>query len=540
MNAEKTNGERVKAPELPPDFARDPAPGAAKSRWWVWLLVIAVVAGGGYAAYRFLISPRFAQADAKASDKSGPRSVPVVAAKTHRGDLDIYLTGLGSVTPLNTVTVHTRVDGQLMNVAYTEGQLVKEGELLAEIDPRPFQVQLTEAQGQQARDQASLDNAKANLSRDAEARSAISQQQYDTHKAMVAQFEGAVKSDQGQIDNANLQLTYSKVTAPLSGKIGLRLVDQGNIVHANDPNGLAVITQVQPIAVVFSLPEDDIGQVVRRMDADPKVKLPVDAYNRDLTEKIAAGVLEAVDSQIDPTTGTVRLKARFDNKDDELFPNQFVNARLLVDTIQGAVLAPTAAVQRGPNNSTFVYVVKPSAPKTDGAKPDAPNAAAGDAAKADTAKADAAKPDSANADHAQGGDHAQGAGRGDAPKPEGVAELRNVVLGPSEGDQTVIESGVEPGEIVVVDGVDKLQQGMTVVITMAKPATTRPATQPSHAGRSNAGRSHAAAAGGTDATPGSTTAPAAGDARATTSGRPPNESGQDCEPPAAPSPAGRR
>ncbi len=321
--------------------------------------------------------------------------------------MPVYLTGLGTVTAFNTVTIRSRVDGQIIKVAFQEGQFVDEGDLLVEIDPRPFQVQLEQAEGQMAHDEAQLRNAKIDLERyrillDQDS---IPKQQLDTQIATVNQYEGNIESDQAQIDNAKLQLVYSRITSPLTGRIGLRLVDQGNIVHANDTNGLAVITQLQPIAVVFNIPEDNLPQVTAKMRAGRT--LQVDAYDRDLKHRLTIGKLLTIDNQIDPATGTLRFKAVFENKDSSLFPNQFVNARLLVDTRHGTVIIPTAAIQRSPQ-STFVYVVK----------------------------------------------------------QDGTAEVRNVEVGLTEGDNASIEGGLQAGDVVVVDGIDKLQQGTKVAARM--------------------------------------------------------------------------
>jgi multidrug efflux system membrane fusion protein len=305
-------------------------------------------------------------------------------------------------------------------VAFSEGQIVQEGDLLAEIDPRPFQAQAEQAEGQLARDQALLKNAKIDLERDLIAKDAISAQQLATQGALVAQYEGIVKSDQAQLDTARLQLTYSRITSPLTGKIGLRLVDKGNIVHAGDPGGLAVITQMQPIAVVFSLPSDQLPAVLQRLGADQKLR--VDAYDRDLRTKLATGTLLAVDNQIDPTTGTVKIKASFPNEDARLYPNQFVNARLLIDERKGVILIPTPAVQRGVQSSTYVYVATEAPSKADPAK------------------------------------------------KEWTVSRRDIVAGPSEGDLTMVESGLSADEVVVTDGVDKLQDGSRVTLPEARAA----------------------------------------------------------------------
>jgi multidrug efflux system membrane fusion protein len=395
------------------DVDRDPAK-PKKSRLWLWLILI--VAAGGAAVY---FGPRVTQAvvqdktkqTAKGNAGNAPRSVPVVAMAAHKGDMPVYLNGLGSVTAFNTVTVRSRVDGQLIKVAFQEGQFVKEGDLLAEIDPRPYQVQLQQAEGQLARDQAMLNNANVDLERYRVlfAQDSIPKQQLDTQESQVRQFGATIKTDEAQINNAKLNLTYSIITAPLTGRIGLRTVDQGNMIHASDANGLAVIVQLQPIAVVFNIAQDSLPQVTGKVNAGQK--LPVFAYDRDLKQKLAAGTLLTIDNQIDPATGTVKFKGSFENKDLSLFPNQFVNARLLVDTKRNAVIIPTAAIQRSPQ-STFVYVVK----------------------------------------------------------EDSTVEVRNIVVGLTEGDDAVVDSGVTAGEVVVVDGIDKLQQGAKVTVRMAGPA----------------------------------------------------------------------
>jgi RND family efflux transporter, MFP subunit len=314
------------------------------------------LAYGGFRYYQTGQQKQKAAATAQAA-RSAPRSVPVVTVAAKSVDMPVYLHGLGSVSPFNSVSVKSRVDGQLIAIHFTEGQLVTKGALLAEIDPRPFQVQLQQAEGQLARDTAQLNDAKVNLSR-YEAlwnEKVIARQQLDTQRASVGQFEGVIQSDQAAISNARLQLTYAKITAPLSGRIGLRLIDVGNMIHANDPNGLVMISQLQPISVLFTIPADSLPPVLSKLRAG--VHLRVDAYDRDDKNKIATGSLLTVDNQIDPTTGTSRLKAVFPNTDSVLFPNQFVNCRLLLDNKHGAVAVPAAAVLRGPQG-TYVYLVK--------------------------------------------------------------------------------------------------------------------------------------------------------------------------------------
>jgi multidrug efflux system membrane fusion protein len=364
---------------------------------WVVILVL-LLAATGVAVYWLQPSEAPRPTGRRGIDPSRPTPVVVATAKT--GDINVYLNGLGTVTPLKTVTVRSRVDGELVRVAFTEGQIVRAGDVLAEIDPRPYQAQLAQAEGQMARDQALLANARIDLERyrGLFVQDSIAKQQVDTQEALVRQYEGTVKFDQGQIDNARLQVAYSRITAPIGGRLGLRLVDAGNIVRAGDANGLVVITQVQPIAAVFTIPQDSLPEVLKRLRSG--AALPVEAYDREQKSKLATGRLLTVDNQIDPTTGTIKLKAQFPNEDTGLFPNQFVNLRLQLDTQRGATIVPSAAVQRGAQG-TFVYVLK----------------------------------------------------------DDRTVSLRPVRTGVSEGESVAIESGVIPGEIVVVEGNDRLRDG---------------------------------------------------------------------------------
>ena len=300
--------------------------GLVKRWWWLALVVVCLIVG-----VAFYAKGKGGQAATVEQIQATARPVPVAAAPVRKGDMNVYINGLGSVVPLNTVTVRSRVDGQLMEVLFKEGQTVTKGQLLATIDPRPFEVQLSQAQGQMAHDDALLKNARIDLDRYKVLwqQDSIPKQQLDTQEALVLQFEGQIKTDQAQIDSAKLQLIYSRITSPITGKIGLRLVDPGNIIHAADANGFVVITQLEPITVVFPIPEDNLPPVIQALKEGRH--LSVEAYNREQTQKLATGVLLTTDNQIDPTTGTIKLKANFDNKGNQLFPNQFVNAALLID-----------------------------------------------------------------------------------------------------------------------------------------------------------------------------------------------------------------
>jgi membrane fusion protein, multidrug efflux system len=374
-------------------------------RPWLFALGLIVLLGAGVWAVRVGSGNAQSKTSGPSAQAGRTAPVPVVAAAARESDVAVYLTGLGSVTPLNTVTVHTRVDGELTKVLFQEGQRVNAGDLLAEIDHRPYQVQLTQAQGQLARDEALLRNARVDLERyrTLVAEDSAPHQQLDTQVELVHQYEGMVETDRGQIDNVKLQLTYCRITAPLAGRLGLRLVDPGNIVHATDQNGLVVITQLQPIAVVFTIPEDSLPPVLAKLNAG--IKLPVDAWDREQKQRLASGTLLTVDNQIDPTTGTVRLKAVFPNTDGRLFPSQFVNAHLRLDVKRGATVVPAAAIQQSAQGA-FVYVVKP--------------------------------------------DHS--------------ATVRPVKIGVTEGDSAALDSGVSPSELVVVDGAERLREGSQVAL----------------------------------------------------------------------------
>jgi len=337
------------------------------------------------------------------------RAVPVGVEPARTGDIAIHLDGIGTVTPRATVTVHTRVDGELVAVHFREGQTVARGDLLVEIDPRPFQVQLDQAEGQLARDEALLANAKVDVARyrGLSKTDAIPKQQLDTQEALVRQDEAAIVIDHGQIEAAKLNLVYSRVTSPVDGRIGLRLVDPGNIVHASDTGGLAVVTQLRPIDVIFTLPEDSLPDVLAKVRAGER--LAVEALDREKSRQLARGTLLTLDNTIDPTTGTVRLKAEFPNEDEALFANQFVNARLELEVRHGVTLVPEAAVQRG-TQGTFVWVMK----------------------------------------------------------DDDTVEMRPVTLGVTEGAVAAVDKGVNPGERVVVDGAEGLRPGARVALAARK------------------------------------------------------------------------
>jgi multidrug efflux system membrane fusion protein len=414
-----TNGANGMAASLRPTDEK-PMQRRSSSGLWVVLgvILLAAIAAG---VYYFLPKAPATGSTAKTGKHGrGSDEIRVVPATATKGDIGVYLVGLGSVTPLNTVTVKTRVDGQLMKVLFTEGQMVKKDDLLVQLDDRPFKAQLAQFQAQKEHDEALLENAKIDEQRYETLwkQDSIPQQTLATQQALVKQDQGTVDSDQAQIVATQLNITYCNVTSPISGRVGLRLVDEGNQVHASDTTGLVVITQIQPITVIFTIPEDSVPAVMSKLNAGQQ--LAVDAFDRSATpldmasqkKKLATGTLLTSDNQIDPATGTLRLRASFPNEDNALFPNQFVNTRLLVEMQKNVVVIPVAAIQYG-TQGTFVYVVK----------------------------ADAAHPKSA------------------------TVSMKNVVVGTMDGDRAEIQSGVEENDVVVIDGVDKLQNGSKVLIS---------------------------------------------------------------------------
>lgn len=415
------------SPEIHEPEQETPPPRRSGSKAVIWVIVIFVVvilAVFGLRSMHQSSAPQ--QAGSQQGRQGGhgrgaagfdaSRPVPVAVAPVQQQNVPVYLEGLGNVQAYYTVTVHSRVDGELMQVNFREGQLVRKGEELALIDPRPYEAALAQAEANKFKDQANLENAKRDLQRYADLykQGVIAQQQYNTQQSLVDQLEGQVRSDDAQINTAKLNLVYAHIKSPIDGKVGLRLVDPGNIVHAADQNGLLVITQLQPIAVLFTLPEDNLQMVQQHL----KGRLQVQAWSRDDTQQIAAGSLETIDNQIDPNTGTFRLKAVFDNKDNALYPNQFVNARLQVYTRQNALTIPVAAIQRGAQG-TYVYVVK----------------------------------------------------------QDKTVDSRMVKVALTQGTVAVLDAGLNAGDQVVTDGQEKLQPGSKV-----EPHTGQPTSAPANQG----------------------------------------------------------
>ncbi|MDF3884344.1 MdtA/MuxA family multidrug efflux RND transporter periplasmic adaptor subunit, partial [Cupriavidus basilensis] len=392
--------------KLPP-----PPKAASRRRKLIATALVLLLAGGGWYWYKHRAPAASAPGAPGAAGGPGGRGgpggpggqrSPVVVSTVAQRNMEVILNGLGNVTPVANVTVRAQVSGPLLKVLFKEGQMVKAGDVLAEIDPRPFQATLDQAVGTLARDRALLENARLDQKRYRTllGQDSISSQQVDTQDALVRQYEGVVKTDQANVDSARLQLGYTRIVAPASGRIGLRQVDPGNIVSTSDTNGIALITQIQPIAVLYTIPEDNLPSVLRRLHAGETI--PVQAWDRQARNRLAEGTLLTTDNQIDTTTGTVKLKAIFQNTDGLLFPNQFVNMRTRVDTIEDATVVPVAAIQRG-QQGTFVYVVDESS----------------------------------------------------------KVKVQVVTLGPSDGERTVVTKGVQPGQRVVIDGADRLKEGMT-------------------------------------------------------------------------------
>lgn len=378
-------------------------PPYARRAAWIALVVLLLAAGVWWLSQR-------APTQTNTGRPGAGIPMPVAVAQVAKGDIKIIFNALGTVTPTATVTVKSQISGQLTQIVFQEGQMVQKGDLLAIIDPRPYELALVQAEGQLMKDQALLKQAQTDLGRYLilAKEDSIARQTVDAQQQLVHQYEGAIKIDQGQVDTAKLNIAYCHVVAPFSGRVGLRQIDQGNYVTANDTNGLVVITQVQPITAIFSLPEDDLPAIVKQMKGE--TALEATAYDRNNSTLLATGKLASLDNQVDTTTGTIKLRAQFDNSDGVLFPNQFVNIRLRVDTLRDATVIPSAAVQRGAPG-TFVYVVK----------------------------------------------------------PENTVAVQPVKLGPSEGERVVVTSGLSAGDQVVIDGADKLRDNAKISVRDANP-----------------------------------------------------------------------
>jgi multidrug efflux system membrane fusion protein len=403
---------KQKSEDVPVPFPSDSESGGTGHKWiWALAIVILLAAGTYYYLHQSKQRASTAQADA------APRAVPVSTAAARKGDIGIYINALGTVTPVYTDTITSRVQGEIVNVYYREGQLVHKGDPLLDIDSRPYQAQLTQVEGQLAHDQALLNEAKIDLSRyqSAFSQNAIAKQQVDDQEQTVFQYEGTVKNDEGQVENAKVNLVYCHITSPIEGRVGLRLVDPGNIVQANSSTPLVVVTQLQPITVIFSVAEDYLPQIQQQLRKGQR--MVVDAFDRDQQKKIASGALLTLDNQIDPTTGTLKLKAIFQNEDGSLFANQFVNARLLVDTTHDAILIPTAAIQRNAQGA-FVYLIK----------------------------------------------------------PDQTASISNITVGTTDGDTAAVQ-GLQPGQTIAVKGFEKLQDGVKVAV-QSKPSSTSGSQSP--------------------------------------------------------------
>jgi multidrug efflux system membrane fusion protein len=368
----------------------------------------------------------------KTSSTARSRTVPVTAEAARKGDLNVRIFALGTVTPVNTVIVRSRVDGQLQKLFFEEGRQIEAGAPLAEIDPRPFEAQKQQTEAQLAKDTTLLENARVDLERfnTLLTQDSISKQQVNTQQALVRQYEAAVRVDQAQIETAQLQLTYAHITAPISGRAGLRLVDLGNMIHASDSGGLVVITQLRPISVLFSIPQDALPKIFKRFKSGEPIA--IEAFDRDGKTLLATGKLVTIDNQIDPSTGTVKLRAEFPNEDEILFPNQFVNVQLIAEQLEGATIVSSSAIQRGPTG-TFAYVV------TD-------------------------------------------------EKDQKTVSVRTIKTGSSERGLVAITQGISPGERVVVDGVDKLREGSIIeLVERSVPETAE--QKPGKTGKSGGKRS---------------------------------------------------
>jgi membrane fusion protein, multidrug efflux system len=391
------------APSVPPPVQQKPPAQSAKKRSfaWVWIILILLI---GLVGFRMYQNKQSAAQAAKQKAAAAQRGVPISTTTATKGSIGVYINALGTVTPVYTATITSRVDGQINSVNYREGQMVHKGDILLQIDPRPYQAALTQAEGTLAHDEALLAEGRIDLNRYQEAfnRNAIAKQQLDDQVQTVKQVEGSVKNDQGTVAAATTNVDYTTIRAPIDGRVGLRLLDPGNIVTSGSTTPLVVVAQLQPITVIFSVAEDYLPQIQKQMHVGHKMS--VDALDRDQLTKLASGSLLTLDNQIDTSTGTVKLKAIFQNGDLTLFPNQFVNARLLVDTQEDATLVPSAAIQRNAQNA-FVYLIK----------------------------------------------------------PDQTAAVQNVTIGTTDGNTSAVQ-GIQPGDVIAMTGFDKLQDGAKVTV----------------------------------------------------------------------------
>lgn len=391
-------------------------PPVVRRRWFLYALVALIfVVGVWYFGFQAEapkpVSSSWGHGSKRRGSKGTVAPVPVRAVPALKRNLAVHLQAIGTVVPLNTVTVKSRVDGQLLKIAFEEGQQVEAGQLLAEIDPLPYKIRLSQVEASQRQNQSQLRTALADLERfkQLHAQNLVTQQQLEAQQALVAERESALAADQAQVEDARRQLAYTKIEAPIPGRLGMRQVDVGNLVRSGDAVGLVVITQTQPITVTFTVPENDLQKVVEPLRAGER--LEVETWDRSGLTKLASGQLKTVDNQIDLATGTLRLKAEFPNADEKLFPNQFVNVRLRVRTLQNVIIVPAAAIQYG-SRGTYVFLVN----------------------------------------------------------AEKKATVRDVVLGPSDGSEQAISKGLEPGEMVIVEGVDRLREGRDVLAVGDEPA----------------------------------------------------------------------
>jgi len=411
------------------------SPSGSRVRIWLIGLLLLVVAGG--IVWYYNLGQRDPVRPPGGRGRfGGPESTPVRVVTAEKRSIDVQLKALGTVTPLNTVVVRSRLDGELIKVAFTEGQRVEAGQILAEIDSRPYETQLAQVLGQQQENEAKLKNAQADLERFNKLfqEQLITRQQVASQESLVAQLQGTLQTNAAQVQNARLNLSYTKVRAPIDGRLGLRQVDAGNLIRANDANGLVVLTQTRPISVIFTVPESDLPAVLARYRAG--TTLPVEAWDRAETDKLANGTLQTIDNQIDTATGTIKLRAQFANADDKLFPNQFVNIRLKVNTLADATVIPAAAVQRA-SFGTFVYGVK----------------------------------------------------------PDNTVTIRRITLGPAEGDRVAVTSGLDAKEQIVLEGVDDLTEGAKVEVIKDGTTPRRP-VQPQQGGPGGRGGRRGGTGGG--------------------------------------------